>query len=170
MPVRAYSVLLWSVCNIAFLRGVGKEGNLKREICPLGWAHPSLEPMQRESEWEKEGVERVFIRGYDAGATSPTCTDQWESRECVLEEGLYAVALMNTKLSRGRGKDKKKTKRKTHDYFGNRGLDEQNKKKNVHYRKTMTVRHLKRFSVRKAGFSIWLKSLFSGGNLLKWTF
>lgn len=108
MPVRAYSVLLWSVCNIAFLRGVGKEGNLKREICPLGWAHPSLEPMQRESEWKKEGVERVFIRGYDAGATSPTCTDQWESRECVLEEGLYAVALMNTKLSRGRGKDKKK--------------------------------------------------------------
>lgn len=107
MPVHAYSVLLWSVCNIAFLRSVGKEGNLKREICPLGWAHPSLEPMQRESEWKKEGVERVFIRGYDAGATSPTCTDQWESRECVLEEGLYAVALMNTKLSRGRGKDKK---------------------------------------------------------------
>lgn len=37
----------------SFFKGWERRGG--GSICPLGWVHPSLEPMQRESEWKKGG-------------------------------------------------------------------------------------------------------------------
>lgn len=71
----------------------------------------------------------MFIRGYDAGVTSPTCTDQWESRKCVLEEGLNAVVVMNTKISRDRGKDIKKQKKQHMITLGTKGYMNKTRKK-----------------------------------------